>query len=447
MVKKISQLAKMAKPKKKPTDATIKKYAASNGKAAAIKKFGKDAVQKTQFKLDQKAFNVRKNRPKNKNKPTEPLTGYKSFTPKQKRQMDDDFETRDGSLLIEEPTQKQYDYFDNLSSRIKSAERAARKTGGKVVKAKKGGGLFGKLAGMAKPVKKKIMKATAPKDAKKVGAAQKVTKEVFKLTEPKSRRTQAGIRDTKGRLSGVSKKQKKIASAIRVGVPLAVGASLISKGDKPKIQTAGASSGGSYKIKSGDTLSQIAKRRGTTLKALLAANPSIKNANKIRVGQTIKMSKPVKKRKSVYQGLSKSRMSKMAMPKKKKMYGGKVVKRDMGGSIGPMNNSKQDMRKERKRKMTAAAKSKYGSSYKGKVKKAIDKVINKKSARTRNETVNKAEKMIKNNPKMFSGRPSSILTEEGFEKVNRKRMAGGKVVKRGKGGSVGSNLVAGCYDT
>ena len=194
------------------------------------------------------------------------------------------------------------------------------------------------------------------------------------------------------------------SSGIEVGKPLTAA-------------TDPSSSGGSYKIKSGDTLSQIAKRRGTTLKALLAANPSIKNANKIRVGQTIKMSKPVKKRKSVYQGLSKSRMSKMAMPKKKKkMYGGKVVKRDMGGSIGPMNNSKQDMRKERKRKMTAAAKSKYGSSYKGKVKKAIDKVINKKSARTRNETVNKAEKMIKNNPKMFSGRPSSILTEEGFEK-------------------------------
>lgn len=43
------------------------------------------------------------------------------------------------------------------------------------------------------------------------------------------------------------------------------------------------------KIKSGDTLSQIAKKNGTTLKAILAANPSIKNANQIRVGQTIKM--------------------------------------------------------------------------------------------------------------------------------------------------------------
>jgi len=43
------------------------------------------------------------------------------------------------------------------------------------------------------------------------------------------------------------------------------------------------------KIKSGDTLSQIAKKNGTTLKAILAANPSIKNANQIKVGQTIKL--------------------------------------------------------------------------------------------------------------------------------------------------------------
>jgi len=41
------------------------------------------------------------------------------------------------------------------------------------------------------------------------------------------------------------------------------------------------------KIKSGDTLSQIAKDKGITLKALLGANPKIKNANQIQVGQTI----------------------------------------------------------------------------------------------------------------------------------------------------------------
>merc|ERR1711991_756658 len=41
--------------------------------------------------------------------------------------------------------------------------------------------------------------------------------------------------------------------------------------------------------KSGDTLSQIAKKQGTTIKKIMAANPSIKNANQIKAGQSIKM--------------------------------------------------------------------------------------------------------------------------------------------------------------
>ena len=87
--------------------------------------------------------------------------------------------------------------------------------------------------------------------------------------------------------------------------------------------------GGSYSVKSGDTLSQIAKKEGTTLKALLAANPNIKDPNKIRVGQKIKLSSPVKNRKSVYQGMTKKQMSDMAMPKK----GGGTVKRMGGGKV------------------------------------------------------------------------------------------------------------------
>ena len=78
-----------------------------------------------------------------------------------------------------------------------------------------------------------------------------------------------------------------------------------------QIKKAKAAPSTSYSIKSGDTLSQIAKRTGTTLKALLLANPQIKNANKIRVGQKIKLSTPVKGRKSVYQGMSKSAMAKL----------------------------------------------------------------------------------------------------------------------------------------
>ena len=380
-------------PKKKPTASTIKKYAGLNGKAAAIKKFGKDAVQKAQFKVDQKAFNVRKNRPKNKNKPTDPM-GFKFETPKQKRQMDDDFETRGDSLLIEEPTQKQYDYFDNLSSRIKSAERAARKTGGKVVKAKKGTKkktIKGFVSNLITPAKKKtkafinrqkmdILPSKTPKDRsniksgvavkktsvqepkgkiktespseknKTVSKVQKVyEKGGFKTSRVNPKTKKPKVMGPGGRASQGPKQAKAIKKNVvkrdirrnlkRAAVVGAVGTGLYQLGKgvskkAPMAATDSSSSGGSYKIKSGDTLSQIAKRRGTTLKALLAANPSIKNANKIRVGQTIKMSKPVKKRKSVYQGLSKSRMSKMAMPKKKKMYGGKVVKRGKGGSVG-----------------------------------------------------------------------------------------------------------------
>jgi len=42
-----------------------------------------------------------------------------------------------------------------------------------------------------------------------------------------------------------------------------------------------------YKIKSGDTVSQIAKRMGVRIQDIVAANPNIKDVNKIRVGQSL----------------------------------------------------------------------------------------------------------------------------------------------------------------
>lgn len=74
-----------------------------------------------------------------------------------------------------------------------------------------------------------------------------------------------------------------------------------------------------YKIKSGDTLSQIAKKNGMSVKALLANNPSIKNANQIKIGQSIKI--PSEKRMKLmgesktdnpYKGLGKTEMGMMA---------------------------------------------------------------------------------------------------------------------------------------
>ena len=142
----------------------------------------------------------------------------------------------------------------------------------------------------------------------------------------------------------------------------------------------------SYSIKSGDTLSQVAKRQGTTLKALLAANPSIKDPNKIRVGQKIKMSMPVKGRKSVYQGLSKSRMAGMAMPKKR-ATGGKVMKKQAGGRMSRVGLSPAEMARagvmseaRRRKFMQHGGKLKIKKIPEHKPRKKLDKPYRKRSA-------------------------------------------------------------------
>ena len=81
-----------------------------------------------------------------------------------------------------------------------------------------------------------------------------------------------------------------------------------------------------YIIKKGDTLSEIARDNGTTLKAIKEANPQIKDLNKIRPGQQITMPKKVKDRKSVYQGMTKPEMAAITKDK--------VVGRKHGGQIG-----------------------------------------------------------------------------------------------------------------
>ena len=44
-----------------------------------------------------------------------------------------------------------------------------------------------------------------------------------------------------------------------------------------------------YTVKAGDTLTAIAQRNGTTVPAIMALNPQIKDANKIRTGQVIRI--------------------------------------------------------------------------------------------------------------------------------------------------------------
>ena len=61
-------------------------------------------------------------------------------------------------------------------------------------------------------------------------------------------------------------------------------------------------------------MSTIAQKAGITLKQLLAANPKYaKNPNKINVGDTVKIPAVNKKKGSVYEGMSKSKMASMDM--------------------------------------------------------------------------------------------------------------------------------------
>ncbi|MBG38813.1 MAG: hypothetical protein CL857_02730 [Cryomorphaceae bacterium] len=95
-----------------------------------------------------------------------------------------------------------------------------------------------------------------------------------------------------GKLKMVEKDGKKVPFFAADGVGKMMGGGMMKKkmmGGGMMKKNMSYSKGGPVKVKSGDTLSQIAKSKGVTLKALMAANPSIRNANQIRVGQSIKI--------------------------------------------------------------------------------------------------------------------------------------------------------------
>ena len=128
-----------------------------------------------------------------------------------------------------------------------------------------------------------------------------------------------------------------------------------------------------YKIKSGDTLSQIAKSKGTTVAALMAANPQIKNADKIRAGATIKMPS------------STASPKKKAIPKKKRESDDdfnkrikKVLGLQDGGMIGASDMSAKKTSSPKKKQMPqyymggGMAKKSKMYSYGGRVAKYKD---------------------------------------------------------------------------
>jgi len=125
-----------------------------------------------------------------------------------------------------------------------------------------------------------------------------------------------------GKLKMVEKGGKKVPFFAADGKgKMAMGGMMKKKGmAKGGMMKKGYAKGGPVTVRSGDTLSQIAKSKGLTLASLMAANPGIKNANQIRVGQSIKMptggaksrAQGIAKKKGVYGDTSKPVMSALA---------------------------------------------------------------------------------------------------------------------------------------
>ena len=223
--------------------------------------------------------------------------------------------------------------------------------------------IFGKEVGDVTMSVKQDMKSYSNRVSKK---AKKLIKKDPSLSQDaaikkaeKDTAKMFGARFFKGtRKKEVAKKAQR-KSAIRKNVSrVATGVAGVLAGSK--IASMFGKDSKDYKVKSGDTLSEIARDKGTTVGKIKKANSNIKDLNKIKPGQTIKVPMPkVKDRKSVYQDLTRAEMRKIAMKKRAggglidppnpgaaalprpvrnkmgfKKRGGKVIKRASGGLIG-----------------------------------------------------------------------------------------------------------------
>lgn len=247
---------------------------------------------------------------------------------------------------------------------------AKKKAKGGVVKLKEGGFAVGdKGYGAAAAAKAKAAKVAGEKEItnvrkKRTAAVKKASVAAKKAAKTRAtKKAAAAVKTASAKAADKTAAQKakdlqgktarkKVRSAAVKGIILATGAGLGGKALYDKAKSAK-----SYSVKSGDTLSQIAKRRGVTLKDILAANKGIKDPNKIKAGQKIKLpsmyAKPGKP-KSPYEGMTKAEMAKMAMKSKS----GGAVKKAGGGKMShvalyPAEEARSGTLSEAKRKRYA----------------------------------------------------------------------------------------------
>jgi len=226
--------------------------------------------------------------------------------------------------------EKSVENFREAKGKAHSAARKAPKssttTTPKQVPAKRGNTTPAKAAAKKPPAvrsnaSKEVGNAKAkegeyiPK-GKPVGKAKATGKKGNTYNQEPTMRANPKDRPNRGGGVGKGKGAGKKAAAAAVG-GAAAAAMLASSRDNKKKKTNTAGTKG-YTVKSGDTLSQIAQRHGVRLSELRDANKNIKDLNKIGVGQKIKIPKASIKGtgKSVYEGMTKGEMSRLAKNKK-----------------------------------------------------------------------------------------------------------------------------------
>ena len=167
------------------------------------------------------------------------------------------------------------------------------------------------------------------------------------------------------------------------------------------------------------TLSQIAKQNGVTLKALLGANPSIKNANKIRLGQSIKLPTNMAGSKSSnpYAGIKRGQMADMDVKNKSE-------KRQRRATRSMQTQVKQGGSRTTPTPSRAAATKESKSGREAMLAKARKLRDSKKAA----------SKLPKQDTNRIASTPASKLTETRMArlaKTNRanRRMGGGSMKK------------------
>lgn len=125
---------------------------------------------------------------------------------------------------------------------------------------------------------KKVFKDYAPLSKKELPKGRGGTEALFSLGRSKYK--------PKSKSSQEARERKNVR-----GTPTTKLTEIVVR-PKPSVKDVAPLGGSSYEIKKGDTLSAIAKRKNTTVAALMRMNPKIKDKDKIRAGQFIKVGKP-----------------------------------------------------------------------------------------------------------------------------------------------------------